>query len=224
MSQSRYQKKDRFHQRAKREAFAARSVYKLEELDRRFDLVRRGDRVVDLGAAPGSWMQYLARAVGKKGAVVGYDLVEPTVGGGPRARTFVADVRDLTVERVRRDLFDLVSDLEARPRSTDPVPPSFGPHLFVSDMAPKLTGIRDADQARSVDLVRVALELARGLLPAGAGRFAAKLFQGRDTDDFLEDVKRVFGTTKLVKPEATREGSREVFVVAWDLRPSDATG
>ena len=218
MSSSRYQKKDRFHQRAKREAFAARSVYKLEELDRRYGLVKKGDRVVDLGAAPGSWMQYLARVVGKKGAVVGYDIVAPSVGGGPNTRTFIADVHELTVERIRRDLFDLVTDVEGRETSDGPIAPSFGPHLFVSDVAPKLTGIRDADQAKSVALASRALGLASGLLPAGGGRFAAKLFQGRDTDAFIEEVKQVFEKVKLVKPEATREGSREVFVVGLQRR------
>lgn len=222
MSSSSYQKKDRFHQRAKGEGFAARSVYKLEELDRRFKLVRRGDRVVDLGAAPGSWMQYLARVVGRKGALVGYDLVEPTVGAGPRARFFVADVGELTAARIRRDLADLVTELDGRPPPPEPIPPSFGPHLFVSDMAPKLTGIRDADQARSVELTSKALALASELLPPGSGRFAAKLFQGRDTDDFVRDVKACFRTVKLIKPEATREKSREVFVVAWDLRTRSA--
>jgi len=218
VSGSRYQKKDRFHQRAKREAFAARSVYKLEELDRRYGLVGRGDRVVDLGAAPGSWMQYLGRAVGRKGAVVGYDIVEPSVGGGPNTRTFVADVHALTAARIRQDLFGLVAEGADRPVPDGPIPPSFSPHLFVSDMAPKLTGIRDADQAKSVALAGRALSLAAELLPEGGGRFAAKLFQGRDTDAFIEDVKRVFERVKLVKPEATREGSREVFVVGLGRR------
>lgn len=218
MAGSHYQKKDRFHQRAKREAFAARSVYKLEELDRRFGLVQRGDRVVDLGAAPGSWMQYLAQKVGKKGAVVGYDLVEPTVGAGLNARTFVADVHELTPERIRSDLFALVAEREGRPPAAGPIPPSFGPHVFVSDMAPKLTGIRDADQAKSVELARIALGLAQALLPVEAGRFAAKLFQGRDTDAYVSELKGVFRNVKLIKPEATREKSREVFVVARELR------
>jgi len=163
-------------------------------------------------------MQYLARRVGKKGAVVGYDLEEPSVGAGPNARTFVADVAELTADRIRSDLFALVADFEARPRDGGPVPPSFGPHLVISDMAPKLTGIRDADQARSAELVRRALALAQSLLGSEAGRFAAKLFQGRDTDALVSDVKAAFRSVKLIKPEATRERSREVFVVAWTLR------
>ncbi len=213
MSRSRYEKQDRFHQQAKKDNWAARSVYKLEELDRRYGLVRRGQRVVDFGCAPGSWLQYLGRAVGKRGAVVGYDVEAVSVAGGPHVRTFEASVTQLDADRILRDLYEL-----AHGRTDDHVPPSFRAHLVVSDMAPKLTGIRDADQAKSVELVTSALSLAAELLPAGDGKFAAKLFQGRDTDAFLNDVRARFKTVKLVKPEATRAGSREVFVIGVERR------
>lgn len=212
-----YNKKDRFHQKAKDEQFAARSVYKLEELDRRFGVVRKGDKVVDLGCAPGSWLQYLSRAVGKSGAIVGYDIEPLALNPGLNVRAFVASIDDLTPQRVRADLAALVSERKGKP-PPDPVPPSFGVDALISDMAPKLTGIRDADQAKQAALVGAALDLAESLLKAG-GRFTAKMFQGRETDPVLDRCKQRFSRVRLIKPEATRDGSREVFVVAWDPKP-----
>ena len=231
--------------KAKQDKYAARSVYKLEELDRRYSLLKKGMRIVDLGCAPGSWMQYLDQTLGKKGASVGYDLMPVEVGSGPNVRTFVADVTELTADRVRGDLAELISaiknktalptpprpvededeDLAAQTPAPEPesVPVSAPPNLridgLISDMAPKLTGIRDADQAKSVGLAAYALNLAGELVTPG-GFFVAKLFQGRDTDEFVADIKKVFKEVKLLKPEATRDGSREVFVVARQRRPS----
>jgi 23S rRNA (uridine2552-2'-O)-methyltransferase len=239
-------------------------VYKLEELDRRYQLIKAGHRLVDLGCAPGSWLQYLAKALGKKGAVVGYDLAELEVNPGKNVRTWVADVETLTPERVRADLAQLILDLKTKPAAppdaevegsaepegdvpeghepqdgdepqgdepqgdepdgrvepgAPPAPPNLRIDGLVSDMAPKLSGIRDADQARSVAINGHALRLADALVVPG-GYFVAKLFQGRDTDEFVAEVKRVFKDVKLQKPEATRDGSREVFVVARLRKPA----
>lgn len=244
---SRYQRQDRFFKKAKHDQYAARSVYKLEELDRRYQLIKAGHRLVDLGCAPGSWLQYLSKALGKKGAVVGYDLADVEVNPGKNVRTWVANVEDLTPERVRADLAQLILDLKTKPAPEAPAPveasadepdatpeadeapapeeaaaPPAPPNLridgLVSDMAPKLTGIRDADQARSVAINGHALRLAEALVNPG-GYFVAKLFQGRDTDEFVAEVKKVFKDVKLQKPEATRDGSREVFVVARLRKP-----
>ena len=204
---SRYERKDRFFKKAKTERYAARSVYKLEEIDRRYQLIRRGMRLVDLGAAPGSWAQYLAEGVGKKGRVVGYDLAMPSVHPGDNVLIFQADVAELDAPRILRDMA----------RTEEPVPPGYRIDGVLSDMAPKLTGIRDADQAKSVALAEQALRIAEAVVQPG-GFFVAKLFQGRDTDLFLEHVRQTFRVVKLNKPEATREGSREVFVVALERR------
>jgi len=213
---ARYTKQDRFHQRAKDEQFAARSVYKLEEIDRRYDLIGRGDKVVDFGCAPGSWLQYMARAVGKKGCVVGYDMEPVTVNAGPNVRAFQEDIDVVDAERVLRDLATLNAEVRKRP-TPESVPPSFGAHVFVSDMAPKLSGVRDADQAKQAALVGTALELACAVLLEG-GHFVAKMFQGRDTDPILDRAKHAFEKVRFIKPEATREGSREVFIVAMGLK------
>jgi 23S rRNA (uridine2552-2'-O)-methyltransferase len=213
---ARYTKQDRFHQRAKDEQFAARSVYKLQEIDRRYGVISRGDKVVDLGCAPGSWLQYMARAVGKKGCVVGYDLEPVTVNAGSNVRAFEEDIDALDAERVLSDLATLSAEIRKKP-APESVPPSFGAHVFVSDMAPKLSGVRDADQAKQAALVGAALELAGSVL-LERGHFVAKLFQGRDIDPVLDQAKHAFEKVRFIKPEATREGSREVFIVAMGLK------
>ena len=213
-SSSRYQQKDRFFHKAKQDQFVARSVYKLQELNRRYALIGKNQVVVDLGCAPGSWLQYIASEIGRKGLVVGYDLVPVEISAGSRARAFTCSVDTLTSERIREDLRQLQLELKPDREPSDPVIDA-----LVSDMAPKLTGIRDADQAKSVELVLQALTLAQSLLRPHNGVFVAKFFQGRDSDELVASVKKVFAEVKLLKPEATREGSREVFVLGRRLRP-----
>lgn len=218
-----YNRQDRFFKKAKQEKFAARSVYKLEEIDRRFRIFRPQARIVDLGCAPGSWLQYIASRVGPRGAVVGYDLAPVMVSAGPQVRVFEVDVQALTVEEVRTALAALVGAGAGAGSSEGPLVEARAIQVdaLVSDMAPKLSGINDADQARSIGLAEKALELAEPLVKQG-GTFIAKVFQGRDTDAFLVRVKALFGDVKLLKLEATREGSREAFIVARERRGSPA--
>lgn len=204
-----YERKDRFFKKAKQESFVARSVYKLEELDKKFHLFKKGDRVVDLGCAPGSWLQYLAKAVGPSGFILGYDLAPVTSAAGANVRHFELDVYELTAAAIRLELRqhlskDAAPDADASRVRID---------ALVSDMAPKLSGIRDADQARSIGLAEHALSLALDLVRPG-GAYVAKLFQGRDTDAFIASLKQHFDEVKIQRPEATRDGSREMFVVA----------
>lgn len=135
--------------------------------------------------------------------MIGYDLAGVEVNAGPRARARIAEVQALTSEIVRADFAESFPEAPAR----------VGFDALLSDMAPKLTGIRDADQARSVALAEAALHLALGLV-VESGVFVAKLFQGRGSDALLLEVKRAFRSVRMLKPEATREGSREVFVIA----------
>lgn len=170
----------------------------------------KGARIVDLGCSPGSWLQYLSTAVGESGVVLGYDIVAPKVTGGPNVHTFVTDVHELTPARIRADL---AAALSYDPERPPPVQDKLHIHGLLSDMAPKTTGIRDADQARSIGLVEAALELATVLLlPTGC--FLAKVFQGRGFDELLLEVRRRFHETKVLRPQATREGSREAFIIA----------
>lgn len=172
-------------------------------------MLASGDYVVDLGCSPGSWLQYAAKVVGQKGAVLGYDLVPPRVELGPSVAIFEADVHTITPQRLLSDLRAIVPALD--PALTQPF------HVLLSDMAPKTIGVRDADQARSIGLVEVALYLATQVVKPG-GHFVAKTFEGRGVDALVLLVKKEFRSVKVQKPKATREGSREMFVVGRERR------
>ena len=186
-------KSDHFARRAKREGYAARSVFKLEEIDRKYTLLRPGQRVVDLGCAPGSWLKFIAQKVGAKGRVVGIDRVRVDVGGH-NIHTLVGDVFD-TSDHVFFDaaggLFDVVT----------------------SDMAPDTCGNRFTDHVRSIELCRRAAGVAETLLRRG-GHFVCKVFEGPDLADFVMELRGQYQQVKRYKPKATRSESVELFVIA----------
>ena len=180
---------DHYARRARREGFAARSVYKLDEIDRRVRLLAKGDAVLDLGSSPGSWLQYIARAVGSGGRVLGIDLQAVSVSLPKH------------VEVLQGDAFDL--DPEALGGSFD---------VVTSDMAPRTTGNRTTDHARSIDLCRQALAVALRVLRPG-GRFVCKAFAGEDLEDLVSEVRGRIRTVRRIRPRGTRSESTEVFVV-----------
>jgi 23S rRNA (uridine2552-2'-O)-methyltransferase len=188
---------DAFFKKARAEGYAARSVFKLEEIDRKLKLLRAGDRVLDLGCRPGSWLQYAQKVVGARGAVVGIDrhaLPNPF----PGARVLVGDIYTTSDEELRGDL------------------PAFD--VVLSDMAPDTTGIRATDQARSAALVEEALGRAERLL-APAGRFVAKNFQGPDVEVIRKRMGARFAEVRLVKPEGSRAESTELYLVGKGFTP-----
>lgn len=187
-----YQKQDHHFHRAKREGFLARSVYKLEEMDRRFRLIRKGDRVVDLGAAPGSWSQYASNAVGLQGSVLGIDLERIDLSL-PNA-TFLEVGISEWLESIATAQPPLLAD------------------VVLSDMAPKTTGIRATDQARSLGLCELALHAARQILAPG-GRFVCKLFEGEGVQEFRKDLRTSFERIETLRPDATRSRSIEVYLI-----------
>ena len=184
-------RRDRFHQKAKREGFLARAVYKLEEIDSKFHLLHPGDRVLDLGCAPGSWLQYARTKVGERGVLVGLDRA-PLRNGPVGARIEVGDVMSVDIKQLLGDLtqFDVV----------------------LSDMAPDTSGIRSLDQARSEALFERALEIATLTLSTG-GNFVGKLFQGPDFKKLTERVRAQFHVAKTAKPESSRQISIEQYVI-----------
>ena len=190
-------RRDRFHQKAKREGFLARAVWKLEELDTKFAIFAPGQRVLDLGCAPGSWLQYARKQVGERGVLVGLDR-QALRGEVAGARIVVGDVMSIDPAALKGDLaaFDVV----------------------LSDMAPDTSGVRSLDQARSETLFERALELALEVL-APTGNFVGKLFQGPDFKRLTERVRARFATAKTAKPESSRQISIEQYVIGKGFRP-----
>jgi 23S rRNA (uridine2552-2'-O)-methyltransferase len=188
--------------KARKDGFAARSVYKLEELDSRFHLLRRGGAVLDLGAAPGSWSQYALRKVGRGGLVVAVDRREIDAAGLPGAVIIQGSAFQLTEEEIR----------EAG--AGDRAPPF---DAVVSDMAPNTTGVPFSDHIASVELCDRALQAAEDWLKPG-GSFVCKVFQGVDEPGLRGRIKARFDKVKAVRPKGTRTSSVEIFVVATGFR------
>jgi 23S rRNA (uridine2552-2'-O)-methyltransferase len=193
-----YRRPDRFSQQARAEGYAARSVYKLDEVQRRHRLFKPGQRVVDLGCFPGSWSRFLVQTVGRSGRVVGVDLEAPDLAGGT---WIVRSVLEVTPEELR----------EALGGPADAV---------VSDMAPRTTGERLHDHVLQIELADRALALACALLVPSGG-FVCKVFDGEDAPAFVERVRASFARVKRARPEAVRKNSREFFVVAEGFRGAE---
>jgi len=196
MSSSRWrarQQSDPFVRRARERGWRSRAAFKLLELDERDRLLRPGQRIVDLGSAPGSWSQVAAAHAGADGRVVALDLLPMTPLDGV---VFIqGDFRDSGVAgRLEAEVGDRVD-------------------LVLSDMAPNISGIASADQARSMDLAELAMEFALEWLVQD-GRFVVKLFQGEGFDAFVRGARTRFGGVRLRKPAASRKESREVYMVA----------
>jgi len=186
---------DAYTRRAQDEKWLARSVYKLEEIDKRFRLMKRGSRVLDLGCYPGSWSQYALREVRLAGDVVGIDLKRPNRLSARGFQFIQADIMAMDLER-------LIRDVSAR-------------DLVLSDLAPSTSGIRSADESRSLALARRAAEIAQHLLKEG-GHFVCKIFEGEDFNHFKREVSGHFQQIRLIRPRATRKRSREVYLIGRD--------
>ncbi len=189
---------DAFGHRAKREGYPARSVYKLEEIDRRLRLFRRGQRVLDLGAAPGSWTLYAAQRIGLEGKVVAIDLNKIEINLPANVIAAQGDLNSVDIAALGGpSAFDLV----------------------ISDMAPHTSGQRHADQFRSYELFMLALELANKHLVPG-GHFIGKIFQGPDFEAARKAMHGVYDKTRVIKPDASRQESYEIFLVGLSRKPA----
>lgn len=183
---------DHYTRLARKEDYAARSVYKLKEIQNKYGVLSPGGRFLDLGCAPGSWLQYAAEVTGASGDVLGVDLKPVLLGLPPQARAVVGDIYDLS------------------PEIREWVGP--GVHAVLSDMAPATTGMGDVDALRSAALSDAALFLASEVLLPG-GHFVCKIFQGRGFDPFVAEVRRLFEKQRIFKPQSCRKQSREIYVI-----------
>ena len=191
---------DHYARRARSEKWLARSVYKLEEIDRKVRLIPPGARILDLGCTPGSWSQYALRKTGPRGHVVGVDLAVPERLSAPSFQFIRGDVREIDPKRLLE---------EAGPRD-----------LVISDLAPKTTGVKSADASRSAELVRAALGIARVLLRPGGG-FLCKVFEGEEVQDLRQELSQAFTKVRSIRPKAVRKGSREIYLLAENHREND---
>ncbi|AEH45027.1 ribosomal RNA methyltransferase RrmJ/FtsJ [Thermodesulfatator indicus DSM 15286] len=189
-----YKPRDYYAKKAKQEKYPARSVYKIKEADQKYRLLRRGQKVLDLGAAPGSWSKYALEKVGKNGLVVGVDL-SPVKISAPNFVFLQQDIFELNPEELCEKAS--VSAFDA----------------VLSDMAPKTTGDRSGDHFRSVHLAKRALEIAEKVLKP-SGVFFVKVFEGEAFPGFVDEVKKRIGPVKRFRPKSTRSESREIFVLA----------
>jgi len=188
---------DPYTRRAKKEKWLARSVYKLQEMDKRFHVIRKGDHVLDLGCNPGSWSQYALQQVGPSGEVVGVDLYPPEQLSSPYFRFILADALSV-------DMGWLIAQVGPR-------------DVVLSDMAPQTTGSRWTDTSRSLSLARRAAEIALGLLKK-KGHLVCKVFEGEEIQAFKSEVAEHYNNVRLFRPTAVRKGSREVYLVALEKR------
>lgn len=191
--------RDHYFQKAKKDNYPARSVYKLKDMDRRFKLLKPGQKIMDLGAAPGSWTMYAAEKAGKKGKVLAVDL-NPLHVALPDNVSFF-----------REDIFSEAPEYLQRVREIAPF------DLVLSDMAPQTTGIKFTDQARSHRLAESAFELSLEWLKTG-GHVVVKIFQGPDSHDLARRMKLEFKRVKQFKPKSSRAESKEIFFLAMERK------
>ena len=190
------QRKDPYVKRAFNQGYRSRAVFKLEEIDRRYGVVRPGMTVVDLGASPGGWSQYAVRRVGARGRVLATDL---------KPMEQIEDVKfvqgDFHAERVLQEILEWLARHQV--------------DLVLSDMAPNMSGINAIDQPRAINLAELALQFAlRVVKPEGS--FLVKLFQGQEFNSFVAKTKKHFSTVILIKPDASRTHSREIYMLGID--------
>ncbi|MFQ5975000.1 MAG: SAM-dependent methyltransferase [Candidatus Hydrothermarchaeales archaeon] len=191
-------KKDRFYKQAKKEHYRSRAAFKLKQINKRFKIIKKKNVVVDLGAAPGGWLQITGEMVGEEGFVLGIDLEGIDAFDKKNIMTIQEDITDKKIiEKIK----------EILPKDAD---------IVISDASPDISGVWDIDHFRSVELARTALGIANELLPPG-GNFMVKVFQGGELKGFTEEVKRRFRITKIVKPEASRDKSSEVYILGKGL-------
>ena len=197
----RERKKEYYYRKAKEEKYRSRATYKLLQAVRKYRFIKLGDVVVDLGAAPGGWIQACRKIVGDSGFVLGVDLEQILPFDSSNVRTIVGDVTDPQIIQQIKEFL---------PHPVD---------VVVSDVSPNVSGVWELDQARQIDLARHSLRIATSILKP-KGNFFAKVFEGDMLNDFVKEIKHQFTFVKLIKPKASRARSAELYVVGLRLRQS----
>ena len=194
-----YDRKDRYYQKAKESGYKSRAAYKLIQLHEKFQIFKHGMRVVDLGCAPGSWLQVISEKIGPTGKVVGLDIEEVPPFGSKNIHFIRGDILEKENQEKILDRLGGLAD------------------LVVSDMAPHLTGIKFKDHYHSFELADSALAFCHSLLRSG-GNFVVKIFPGEELDGFKKKLQSVFDKLKVHIPDATRKTSSEIYLVGLGFR------
>lgn len=196
-----YEKKDHYHNLAKKQGYRARSAFKLRQINNKFRVIRKNSIVVDIGASPGGWMQVASEITGPGGKVVGVDIV---------------DMEPLDMPNVFFIRGDITKD-----STKDAILESVGyADVIISDIAPKTTGIVDIDRSRSAILSMQALEIAKDVLKPG-GNFLTKVFQSQEAEELFHDINRTFAFAKRYRPPSTRKRSVEIYFIGRGMHGED---
>jgi len=192
-------KRDYYYKKAKAEQYRSRATYKLSQTITKYDFIRRGDVIVDLGAAPGGWIQAARKIAGTRGFVLGVDLKPIAPFSQEYVKTIVGDMTEPeTLEQIRDFL----------PRKAD---------VVISDASPNISGVWEVDHARQIDLANQALKLSLEILRP-SGNLFVKVFEGDLLNDFIKTVEKHFETVKVIKPKASRAESSEMYILALNLK------
>jgi 23S rRNA (uridine2552-2'-O)-methyltransferase len=189
---------DLYVQRARKEGWRSRAVYKLEEIDKKYNLIRQGMNIVDLGAAPGGWSQYVAKKVGKSGKMIAIDVLD---------MDSINNVNFIKGDFTEQDIYESLRELVGQ----NPI------DLVLSDMAPNISGISSVDQPKSIYLAELAAEFGLEVL-APDGGLVVKLFQGAGFDDYVKMLRSKFSKVLIRKPDASRSRSREMYALATHIK------
>jgi 23S rRNA (uridine2552-2'-O)-methyltransferase len=192
-------KREYYHQKAKKEKYRSRAAYKLLQAVKKYQFIKSGDVAVDLGAAPGGWLQAARKIVGEDGIVLGVDLKQIQPISFPNVNAIIGDITDTKITEFIRSLLSRPAD------------------VLISDVSPNVSGIWELDHARQIDLANKSMQIAVAILKP-KGNFFVKVFQGSMLDGFLKEIKRYFRSVKLVKPKASRAKSSEIYVLGIGLK------
>lgn len=191
-----YIRKDKFFKKARKEGHRARSVYKLREINNKYDLIKKDDRVLDLGCAPGSWLEEVTNLI-SSGLVVGIDMEKmKPINNTTFIQGNINDEETLEEIEDASEIFDVI----------------------LSDLAPKTTGVKEIDQFQAMSINIRVLEICDKFLKKRSGRLLMKAFQGREFQNTIKEVKKRFRYVKIIKPDAVRKGSKEVYIIAKEFR------
>lgn len=193
-----YNRKDGYYNKAKKEGYASRAAYKLKELNDKYKLIKKNNTVLDAGCAPGGWLKVISEIVGQNGSVIGVDIL---------------DVKNITQKNVKF----IKGDFSREETLEEVLKYSQKFDTVVSDIAPNTTGQRIVDHTNSLELVKTVFNFSKQVLKTG-GDFLFKLFDGEDRELFIAELKKYFNSVKIIRPDATRKNSFEIYVVCTEFK------